>query len=74
MLRNIALWLGISMTAIGLLGIGAYLLGVADIVINRPADRSWLFWGLSLASIGATVLLGGVGLLILWRHLEKPDA
>lgn len=74
MLRAVALWLGITLSVIGLLGIGAYLWGVIAIMINQPPDQSWLFWGSPLAMIGATLLIGGVGLLILWRHLKKTDA
>lgn len=73
MLRSLALGLGLFLSALGLVGIGAYLRGVIDIMINEPADQSWLFWGLPLATIGATLLIGGVGLLILWRHLRKTD-
>lgn len=71
MLRIVALWLGIALIGVGLAGVGAYLWGVAGIVIDQPPDRSWLFWGLPLAMIGTTSLVAGVGLLILWRHLKR---
>ena len=73
MLRTVALWLGITLTVIGLTGIGLYLWGVVDIMIRQPPDQSWLFWASPLATIGATLLIGGVGLLILWRHLRKTE-
>lgn len=71
MLRTVALWLGLVLGIIGLLGIGAYLWGVVDIMINQPPDQSWLFWASPLAMIGTTLLIGGIGLLILWRHLKR---
>ena len=73
MLRVIALVLGIILSLTGIAGIGLYAVGVVDIMVNRPADQSWLFWGLPIATIGATALLGGVGLLILWRHLARTE-
>lgn len=73
MLQRVALILGIVLTVLGLVGVGAYLVGVVDIMIAKPADRSWLFWGLGIAGPGATLLIGGVGLLMLWRHLKKTE-
>lgn len=73
MLIKLALGLGLILSALGLAGIGAYLWGVVDIMIDQPADQSWLFWGSPLAMIGATLLIGGIGLLILWRHLHRTD-
>lgn len=73
MLRIIALLLGLFLSVTGILMIGAYLVGVVDIFIDQPPDRSWLFWGIPIATIGATALLGGVGLLILWRHIGKTE-
>ena len=73
MLRLFALVLGIGLALFGLAGIAFYVVGVVDIVINRPPDQSWLFWGIPLATIGATALLTGVGLLILWRHLGRNE-
>lgn len=73
MIRVAALSLGIVLTLVGLIGIGLYAVGVIDIMINRPPDQSWLFWGLPLAIIGATSLLGGVGLLVLWRYLRRAE-
>ena len=63
--------LGVGLVLFGLMGIAFYVVGVLDIVINKPSDQSWLFWGIPLATIGATALLTGVGLLILWRHLGR---
>lgn len=68
---KVALGLGLLLSALGLAGIGAYVWGVVEIMIHQPADQSWLFWASPLAMIGATLLIGGVGLLILWRHLRK---
>lgn len=73
MIRVAALTLGIVLTLAGLVGIGLYAIGVVDIMVNRPPDQSWLFWGLPLAIIGATALLGGIGLLILWRYLHNTE-
>lgn len=73
MLRLFALFLGIGLVLFGLVGIAFYVVGVVDIVINRPPDQSWLFWGIPLATIGTTALLTGVGLLILWRHLRRTE-
>lgn len=72
-MRVLALVLGIVLSLIGLVGIGLYAVGVIDIMINRPPDQSWLFWGLPLAIIGATALLGGLGLLVLWRYLRNTE-
>lgn len=69
-----ALVLGIVLSLTGLVGIGLYVVGVIDIIVRRPPDQSWLFWGLPLAIIGATFLLGGVGLLILWRYLRNTES
>lgn len=73
MLRTSALVVGITLTVLGLVLVGFYLVGVVEIVIEQPADRSWLFWGLGIAGFGATVLAGGVGLIALWRHLSKAE-
>lgn len=74
MLKKLALGLGLLLSAIGLAGIGTYLWGVIDIMVRQPADQSWIFWGFPLGAWGATFLIGGVGLLILWRHLEKTES
>lgn len=71
MLRATALVLGLALVGFGLLGIGFYGYGVIEILITRPADRSWLFWGLPLGLGGAISLFTGVGLLFLWRHLRR---
>lgn len=73
MLVKLALALGLLLSALGLAGIGVYFWGVIDIMIRQPPDQSWLFWASPLGMIGATLLIGGVGLLILWRHLRKTD-
>lgn len=73
MLRTIALVVGITLTVLGLVLVGFYLVGVAEIIIEQPADRSWLFWGLGLAGFGATISMGGLALIALWLHLRKAE-
>jgi hypothetical protein len=73
LIRVVALVAGLGLTLAGLLGVGAYVVGAVDIVLERPPDRSWLFWGLGLAGVGASMLVAGVALLVLWRHLGKKD-
>ena len=62
-----ALTLGILLIAPGLFFLGSYVAGVVDIVIDQPADRSWLFWGLGVAFIGITLLVSGIALIVVWR-------
>lgn len=71
MLRAAALVLGLVLVGFGLMGIGFYGYGVVEIIITRPPDRSWLFWGLPLGIGGATALVTGIGLLFLWRYLKR---
>lgn len=66
LLRALAVSSGIPLTLAGLFLIGAYIAGVVDIMINRPADRSWIFWGLGVAFIGVTLLVSGAVLLVVW--------
>lgn len=73
MLRMAALALGVVLIAVGLVGVGLYGYGVIDIVINKPGDRSWLFWGLPLGIGGAVSLITGIGLLFLWRYLRRVE-
>ena len=75
-LSTIALVLGAILTASGLFLLGLYLAGVVDVVIDQPADRSWLFWGLGVAFSGVTLLVGGVALIVVWwrtRSDREPD-
>ena len=75
-LSTIALALGAILTASGLFFLGLYLAGVVDVVIDQPADRSWLFWGLGFAFIGVTLLVGGVAMIVVWRKTRsdrEPD-
>ena len=67
-LPMVALILGVALTAAGLFFFGLYVVGVVDIVIRQPPDRSWLFWGLGPAFMGITLLIGGIALLVVWRR------
>lgn len=71
-LSSLALILGVLLTASGLFFLGSYLLGVVDILIDQPPDRSWLFWGLGVAFIGITLLVGGIALIVVWRK-TRPE-
>lgn len=69
-----ALLVGVVLTLSGLVLFGIYVGGVIDILIDQPADRSWLFWGIGLAFIGITLLVGGIALLVVWRKTRsRPD-
>lgn len=61
---------GAALSIVGLFLLGSYAVGVLRIVIEQPADRSWLFWGLALAGIGVMLIAGGVALLVIWRSLR----
>jgi hypothetical protein len=54
----------------GLFFVGAYVVGVVEILVDQPADRSWLFWGLGIASIGGVLLVSGVALIFVWRKIR----
>lgn len=73
MLRKSALIVGIVLILVGIGGVGAYAAGVIDIVVNDPADRSWLFWGFGFLGFGLVSLGTGVGLLFLWRSLGRQE-
>lgn len=73
MLRKSALVLGIALVVIGLAGVSMYMAGVVDIIIEQPADRSWLFWGFAFVAFGIISLGSGVGLLIVWRNLGRQE-
>lgn len=63
---------GAPLAAGGLFLLGGYVVGVVDILIHRPADRSWIFWGLGLAFIGASLLVGGAALLVFaWKTRSR---
>lgn len=70
-LRGLALGLGIFLAAGGLLGLGVYVAGAFGIFIRQPGDRSWLYWGLAIALIGMTLLIGGIALIYAWHVLGK---
>lgn len=67
MLSTLALILGVVLVVPGLFLLGAYVVGVVEVLIERPADQSWLFWGLGIALIGVILLVGGVALIFVWR-------
>lgn len=70
----LALAIGIPLAMAGVFLVGVYVVGVVDIIINQPPDRSWLFWGLALAFIGVFCLTTGVVLLVVWwRARSQPD-
>lgn len=66
-----ALTLGILLIAPGLFFLGAYVVGVAEILVDRPADRSWLFWGLGVAFVGIALLVCGIALIVVWRKTRS---
>jgi hypothetical protein len=68
-MRYVLLIVGIGLSAFGLFGIGVYVAGVIEILVDQPADRSWLFWGLGVAGIGASLLAGGVALIVISRSM-----
>lgn len=68
----LALVLGVLLTIVGLFGVGLYVAGVIDILIDQPADRSWLFWGLGIAFTGFAAIVGGIILLVVWRKTRAP--
>lgn len=66
-----ALIVGVVLTISGLILFGIYVAGVIDILIDQPADRSWLFWGLGFAFIGIILLVGGIALVVVWRKTRS---
>lgn len=56
--------------ATGFLGIGLYAVGAVRVVMTDAEDRSWLYWGLGVAAIGLTLVVGGVLLFVMWRKIE----
>lgn len=70
-LRSAALVIGLGLTVLGLFAVGTYVAGVIDIFVERPADRSWLFWGLAVAGLGVVALGSGITLLIIWRQTRN---
>ncbi len=73
-IRWAALILGLGLTAFGLFGVVAYVVGSIGTLTDGSADDSWLFWGLPLGLFGMVFLAGGVALLVLWRKLRIDDA
>jgi len=75
-LPPVAFVLGIVFTGAGFVLLGIYVAGVIEILIDRPADRSWLFWGLGVAFMGIIQVVGGVALVVVWRRTRPgsdPD-
>ena len=60
---------GVIAVAVGIVLMGAYVVGVIQ-VLDEP-DRSWLFWGLAILFLG--IALAGIGgrLAILGRNLIR---
>lgn len=73
MLRRAALVVGIVLILVGIGGVGVYVAGVVDIIVNDPADRSWLFWGFGLLGFGIVALGSGIVLLVVWRNLVRRE-
>ena len=59
------------LAGVGLFLVGAYLWGVVEIIVEDPADKSWLFWGLGLALFGVMFVGGGIGLALFGRSLGQ---
>lgn len=72
LLRAFTLLSGAALSIVGSFLLGSYVVGAVRIVIEQPADRSWLFWGLALAGIGIMSTAGGVALLVIWWSLRRP--
>lgn len=73
MLRKSALAVGVLLIIAGLGGVGIYAAGLIDIIIEQPADRSWLFWGAGFLFFGILALGSGVALLVVWRNLSRQE-
>ena len=73
MLRKSALAIGVLLILAGLGGVGIYAAGVVDIIVEQPADRSWLFWGAGFLFFGILALGSGVALLVVWRNLSRQE-
>jgi hypothetical protein len=59
------------MILIGLFLAGAYVWGVLEVLVEKPPDRSWLFWGLGVAFIGIMLTGGGLDVAFLSRSLFR---
>lgn len=67
-LRLLATITGAVLAALGVWLVGAYLLGVLDVL--GEADRSWIFWGLALVAIGIPAITAGKRLILWGRRRE----
>jgi len=66
-LRHVAGGTGLLLVGFGTFLVASYVVGAVQVI--GEADRSWLFWGLALASQGLAI--GGLGgLLVAWGHME----
>lgn len=73
MLRKSALAVGVLLIIAGSGGVGIYAAGLIDIIIEQPADRSWLFWGAGFLFFGILALGSGITLLFAWRNLGRQE-
>lgn len=57
--------------ALGLVSVGAYVVGVID-VWEEP-DRSWIFWGAGFGLGGLVLVQAGVAAIILGTALRRKE-
>lgn len=72
-MKTSALVVGILLVVVGSIGIGFYVAGVIEILVERPADRSWLFWGLGFFAFGLIFAGAGVGLILVSRNSSRAE-
>lgn len=73
LLRGTGYALSAVLVVVGGFLAGLYFVGVAEIFVEQPPDRSWLFWGLPLAFIGLGLLVSGVVLAIAMRSVGRKE-
>lgn len=69
-LRLLALVSGLLLVIVGLWMVGAYVVGVINVL--GEADRSWIFWGLALVAIGVPAITTGTALVVWGRSAGGP--